>query len=126
LNTTKGDTLTHYEVIYAGEGDFQDRDAYGHRVRVAADGVYLGLWVGAVDGRTIATLPLGTDLDHFHRKAIVATAERIRDLANHGELRSQWSQDVEVLPLGRGEIETIDLPPDADWIEPSTVLEFDT
>jgi hypothetical protein len=98
--------------------------AEGYRVKVAADGVYLGLWVGVVDGRTIATLPEGTDLAQFHQKAVVATAEKIRDLAQHGELRSEWEQKVELLPLGRGQVENV-TPRESPWEVPQTVVEFD-
>jgi hypothetical protein len=46
-------------------------------------------------------------------------------LAQHGELRSKWEQKVDLLPLGRGEVENV-TPPDSAWEVPETVLEFDT
>jgi hypothetical protein len=116
--------VAHYRVWYQGRGEHPDRDAYWSRVRVEVDGRYLGAWLGVVDGRTVATLPAGTLAIDFNNQAVLATAEKIRDRAQHGELRSEWKIGVEELPLLAEEIMKVSLEPPYD--EGDTVLEFDT
>jgi hypothetical protein len=118
--------VAHYELSYAGEDDiYLGRDVHAYRFRVAADGKYLGAWVVLIDGRSIATLPADTDLDFFHQAGLFAAADKIRDLAEHGQLRSEYRQEVEEIVMSRAEVEIQNAQSVAVWDLGDTVSEFD-
>jgi hypothetical protein len=120
-----GRAVVHYQVSYAGEGIFPDRDAFYYRLRVYADGRYLGAWAGAVDSITLLGLPVGTDVEQLVGKAVFATAKRIRDLAEYGELRSEWQLEVDMLRLTLSDLQDVTDNHDVRWHDSEMVLEFD-
>ena len=117
--------MAHYQVSYAGEGIFPDRDAFYYRLRVYSDGQYLGAWAGAVDSITLLGLPAGTDVEELVGKAVFATAKRIRDLAEYGELRSEWQLEVDMLRLTLSDLQDVEESHGSRWKDSETVLEFD-
>jgi hypothetical protein len=77
-------TVAHYQIFSDDEDSFFDRDAFWYRVRVVRDRKPLGVWLGVVNIRD-------EDPQHqAHRAATLACAQKIQDMAVHGQLRTEW------------------------------------
>jgi len=117
--------VSRYEIRYEDEARFVDRDAWWFRVYVARDGQYLGMWSGVLTGRDC----LGIDpaiRDRFFQAAPLVTAGKLRDMVEHDELRSQWEERIEFIPLGQAELLAMaDQRPDKVWQGGELILDFD-
>ncbi len=69
-----------------------------------------------VDGLTLTSGHPGMDLEQFRRNGVVATALRIRDLAEHGELRTEHQVPAELIPLSAGEVTNVALRREREWL----------
>lgn len=88
-------------VEYQDEGWMLDRDAYFWRVRFVRGGQYLGVALGAIDGRSLMGM---SDPDEWGLAGPLATANRLRDAALNGSLRTEWSVEADVLRLTVAEL----------------------
>lgn len=96
----------------------------GYKVAVERDGHRLGAWNGGVDDLTLSTLQTEVDREEFHRNGVVLMAQKIRDLGQHGELRSEYRQAADLIPLSRAEVTNVVPPRDEEWQPAELVLEF--
>jgi len=124
-------SLARYQVAYEGDSEILDRDAWSYRVRVVMDEVDLGVWTGVVEGQVFASLPASTPQAAFlrlHRNGTLATADKIRLAAGQGELRSHWSGDVDLIPLGIEDLTSVPMSQGEgrdSWEAGELVLEFE-
>jgi hypothetical protein len=113
--------VAHYEIFHDDEHGFFDRDAFWYRVRVVRDGRPVGVWLGVVN------IPDEGPQDQVHRAVTVACAEKLRDMAARGELRTEWQFVGVSVIVAEAERDQVDLLLRTDQSNPGElVLEFDT
>jgi hypothetical protein len=118
--------VAHYQIFSDDGASFFDRDAFWYRVPVVKDRKPLDVWLGAVNGLGLSTIPDEDAQNKAHRDATLACAQSIRDLAVHGELRTEWQFVGVSVIVTEAERDQVGLLIRADtWHPGELVLEFD-
>jgi hypothetical protein len=113
--------VAHYQIFSDNEDSFFDRDAFWYRVRVVRDRKPLGVWLGVVNS------PDEDAQQQGHRDATLACAQKIREMAVHGELRTEWQFVGVFVIVTEDERDQVGLLLRTDeWNPGELVLEFDT
>ena len=119
--------MAHYRVEYEGQGDIRREpvEVWAYRVAVERDGERFGVWNGGVDGRILSDVPSDDELAQFHRKGVLATAQKLQDMAAHHELPAPDPQQGDLIPLRLADVTNATTPRTEEWRPGETVLEFD-
>ena len=117
--------MAHFIVAFEGTGRFVERDAWWYRVSTYRDGEYLGCWNGSLSGLESMKLNGRVDPEEVEAASVIVTAERLRGLAESGDIRCQWDRDVEELVLSAAEVAGAAARAPRDLEATASVLEFD-
>jgi hypothetical protein len=119
-------TVAHYQIFFDDEDSFFDRDAFWYRVPVVRDRKPLDVWLGAVNGLLSSNIVDQDAQRQAHRDATLACAQRIRDMAVHGEVMTEWQFVGVFVIVTEAERDQVNLLSGTEESNPGElVLEFD-